>query len=141
MENVEPTYKSVAGEALGNQYAAILDPVYIFKGKLRAAAARAKFHDSADLRWLEQKFGAIFQQRRSEFNLETVGLAMKRYPELESLFVRIGVDITVAKARAATLVLSTLLQKGDVQNGLLEPAENVPDTSAVLPKQPTSKSD
>jgi hypothetical protein len=32
MENVEPTYKHVAGAALGNQFAAILDPVYIFKG-------------------------------------------------------------------------------------------------------------
>ena len=49
MENVEPTYKHVASEALGNQYAAILDPVYIFKGKLCVAVARAKFHDSADL--------------------------------------------------------------------------------------------
>ena len=138
MENVEPTYKHVAGEALGNQYAAILDPVCIFKGKLCAAAARAKFHDSADLRWLEQKFGATLQQSRSEFNLETVGLAMKRYPELESLFVRIGVDITAAKARAATLVLSTLPQKGDVQNGLLAPVENVPYASGVLPPPSSS---
>jgi hypothetical protein len=85
-----------------------LDPVYIFKGKLRAAAARAKFHDLADLRWLEQKFDVTLQQGRNEFNLENVGLAMKRYPELESLFVCIGVDITAAKARAATLILSTL---------------------------------
>ena len=133
MENVEPTYKHVAGQILGNQYAAILDPVCIFKGKLRAAAARAKFHDSADLRWLEQKFGATLQQRRGEFNLETVGLAMKRYPELESLFVNIGVDITTAKARAATLDLSTLPQRGDVQNGLLAPAESASYASGVLP--------
>jgi hypothetical protein len=58
MEYIEPTYEHVASEALSNQYAAILDPVCIFKGKLHAAAARAKFHDSANLRWLEQKFGA-----------------------------------------------------------------------------------
>lgn len=140
MKDVEPTYEHVAGEVLGNQYAAILDPVCIFKGKLHAAATRAKFHDSADLRWLEQKFGATLQQRRSEFNLETVGLAIKRYTELESLFVRIGVDIAVAKARAATLVLSTLPppQKGDVQNGLLAPAENVSHASGVLPPSSSS---
>jgi len=60
---------------------------------------------------------------------------MKRYLELESLFVRISVDITVAKARVATLVLSTLLplQKGDVQNGLLALVENVLYTSSILP--------
>ena len=60
---------------------------------------------------------------------------MKRYLELESLFVRIGVDITTAKARAATHVLSMLppLQKGDVQNGLLAPAENALHASSILP--------
>jgi hypothetical protein len=61
-------------------------------------------------------------------------LAIKRYPELELLFVCISVDITIAKARAATFVLSTLPppQRGDVQNGLLVLAENVPYASSVL---------
>lgn len=140
MEKIESTYEHIAGEVLGNQFAAILDPVCIFKGKLHAAAAREKFHDSADLRWLEQKFGMTLQQRRSEFNLETVGLAMKRYPELEPLFVRIGVDITAAKARATTIALSTLLHKGDVQNGLLAPAEIESYASGtVLPQSQISK--
>jgi len=53
--------------------------------------------------------------------LESVGLAIKPYLELELLFVCIKVNVNVAKAKAATFDFSKLpqLQRGDVQIGLL----------------------
>ena len=59
---------------------------------------------------------------------------MKRYLELELLFVCISIDITAAKTRAATLVLSTLLlpQKGDIQNSLLALMESTLYATSVL---------
>ena len=108
---------------MGSGQISHLDPVDIFKGKLRASATRAKFHDSADIRWLEQKFLSQLMARTSEFNLEYVGLALKRYPELELSLARIGIDIPAAKDRIASVDLKSLppQQPGDVQKGLLGP--------------------
>ena len=121
MGNIQATAVAISGESLGNGTSAFLDPVYLFKGKLRAAATRAKFHDSADLRWLEARFRQEVQARRAELNLQYVGLAMKRYPELELLFARLGIDITAAKNAAENLDPNNLPipAPGDVQEGLL----------------------
>jgi hypothetical protein len=121
MQTLEPQPIPVIGQVLGNGQTALLDPVYIFKGKLHAAATRGKFHDSADLRWLEGRYIDMLRERRNEFALEDLGLAMKRYPELELVFNRIGVNITAAQAAAAHLDPRHLPppQRGDVQKGLL----------------------
>lgn len=50
MQAVQPTHRQVAGQVMGSGQISHLNAVEIFKGKLRAAAARGKFHDSADLR-------------------------------------------------------------------------------------------
>ncbi|KID88399.1 hypothetical protein MAJ_11062, partial [Metarhizium majus ARSEF 297] len=50
MVNVPCNTVSIKGISLGQGMACFLGPFYLFKGKLRAAATRAKFHDSADLR-------------------------------------------------------------------------------------------
>lgn len=116
-----PLVKSIQGETLGNGNAFFLDPVYIFKGKLRACATREKPHDAADLRWLEDRFGADLQRKIGEINLEWAGLALKRSPELEYPLSRIGLDIEEAKARVAKFDINNLPspQPGDVQKGLL----------------------
>jgi len=121
MQALQTQSISVTGQVYGNGQTFLLDPVYLFKGKLRAAAMRGKFHDSADLRWLESRYINMLRQRRNEFSLEYLGLAMKRYPELEQLFNRIGVNIAAATAAAAHLDLRHLPapQRGDVQRGLL----------------------
>lgn len=121
MQSVQPTHTQVDGQTTGRGYTAHLDPIYIFRGKLRAAASREKFHDAADLRWLEQRQRTVLGQRREEMNLEYVGLALRRYLELELQLSRIRLDITAAKAKAATLDLSNLAPPGtgDVQRGLL----------------------
>ncbi len=112
---------AITGQALGNGRASFLDPVYIFKGKLRAAATRAKFHDSANLRWLETRYSAQIQARRGELILDHVGLALKGYPELANLFARLGVDLNGARYAARNLHPNQLPAPapGDVQQGLL----------------------
>lgn len=127
MSAVSPTVIQITGETQGQGSTALLNPVYLFKGKLRAAATREKFHDSADLRWLEGQHLARLQQSKSQFSLLYVGLALKRYPELQLCFTRIGLDIDAAKTMAASHDLRHLPppQPGDVQKGLLAPPSSV----------------
>ncbi|KAK2762724.1 hypothetical protein FQN54_000898 [Arachnomyces sp. PD_36] len=123
MTGVQPAVTQISGETQGTGPTALLDPVHLFKGKLRAAATRSKFHDSADLRWLEGNCLAKLQQNRAQFSLLLVGLALKRYPELQLCFTRIGINIGAATAAAAAHDLNQLPppQPGDVQKGLLAP--------------------
>ena len=124
MSVVVPISRSVVGQALGAGFVSLLDPVYIFKGKLRARATRDKHQDAADLRFLEGNYGADLRQKSQDFNLKYAGLAMKRSPELEYLFSRIGLDLSSAKASVATVDPDQLpkTQPGDVQMGLLAPS-------------------
>lgn len=119
MGNIRPNAVAINGKR--NGAAPFLDPVYIFKGKLCATANRAKFHDPADLRWLEGRFRQTIKARGAELNSQYVGLAMKRYPELETLFIRLGIDVAVAKNAASTLNPNNLPRPapGDVQQGIL----------------------
>ncbi|GAB0139215.1 hypothetical protein EsDP_00007428, partial [Epichloe bromicola] len=112
---------SIKGSCLGEGMACFLDPFYLFKGKLRATATRAKFHDSADLRMLVGKYEGVLKSHAHELHLEYVGLSLKRYPELERLFEQLGVDIEQAKRAANGLDLNRLPAPapGDVQRGLL----------------------
>ena len=121
MGPVLPNVTQIIGETQGLGSTALLDPVYIFKGKLRAAATRDKFHDSADLRWLESRDLTRLQQNKGHFNLLYVGLALNRYPELYSCFSQIGLDIQTATAMAAShnIRYPPPPQQGDVQKGLL----------------------
>ena len=125
MSDVTPVTRSVDGQTFGTGSVSLLDPVYIFKGKLRARATRDKPHDAFDLRFLEGSFHEELFQNHNEFSLEYAGLAMKRSPELEYVFSRIGLDLHVAKACVATVDLNQLPrpQPGDVQKGLLAPPE------------------
>lgn len=103
MQDLHMNEVAITGQALGNGRSSFLDPVDIFKEKLCATATRDKFQDSADLQWLETRYGAQIQERRRELKLDYVGLAMKRYPELINLFARIGVDLNGARYAARNL--------------------------------------
>ncbi|RSL84853.1 hypothetical protein CDV31_016650 [Fusarium ambrosium] len=111
----------IEGPSLGQGSSSFLDPFYLFKGKLRAAATRGKFHDSADLRMLGGKYKSAIESRSQELNVQYVGLALKRYPELERLFQQLGIDVEQAKFATKDLDLSSLPPPtaGDVQRGLL----------------------
>ncbi|KAL9107831.1 MAG: hypothetical protein Q9227_007346 [Pyrenula ochraceoflavens] len=120
MEHVEPRTLAVRGQ-FNDGGSCFFDPFYLFKGKLSAAATREKSHDSADLRWLESRYNSQIRARSGEISNVLVGLAIKRYEELEWLFSRIGVDVPAAKQAAAHLDPYHLPppQPGFVQQGLL----------------------
>ncbi|PYH94602.1 hypothetical protein BO71DRAFT_449968 [Aspergillus ellipticus CBS 707.79] len=121
MSAVHPTIRMVDGQKLGTGPSSFLDPFYLFKGKLRAVATRSKFHDSADLRWLGDRFGSVIKARKNELNMQYIGLALKRYPELTYVFQHLGIDLGQAEHAARDLDLSRLPPPapGDVQRGLL----------------------
>ncbi|GIK03805.1 hypothetical protein Aspvir_007879 [Aspergillus viridinutans] len=121
MRGIQATVRMVNGQRFGTGPVSFLDPFYLFKGKLRAAATRSKFHDSADLRWLADRYGNAVQARKDELSLQYIGLAVKRYPELELLFRRFGVNLVKAKDTVQDLDPSRLPPPapGDVQLGLL----------------------
>ncbi|KAK3945144.1 hypothetical protein QBC46DRAFT_336993 [Diplogelasinospora grovesii] len=70
---------------------------------------------------LASKYPDLIKARSRELNLEYVGLAVKRYLELERLFEQLGVNVGAAKAAAAVLDPNKLPPPapGDVQRGLL----------------------
>ena len=121
MQSVKPLIKTVPGQTQGSGSIAHLDPALIFKGKLRAAATRAKFHDSSDLRWLEARYRSLIKQKKSLFSHQYIGLALKRYPELHLVFQRLELDIEAASSLVKSQNPSDLPppQRGDVQKGLL----------------------
>ncbi|KAL4799217.1 hypothetical protein BDV19DRAFT_385468 [Aspergillus venezuelensis] len=121
MRNLQATVRDVNGKHLGAGQSSFLDPFILFRGKLRAAATRSKFHDSADLRWLADRFGPAIQVRTTELNPQYIGLSLKRYPELELLFSRLGVDVDAAKHSARDLSPTRLPPPvpGNVQRDLL----------------------
>ena len=120
MANVQPQPIIVAGTTQQGTVN-LLDPVLLFKGKLGAVATRPKYQDSADLRWLENRFGPYLKTESASFDRCYVGLAIKRHPELESLFVRLGIHVVAAKALVAHLDIDNLPadKHGHVQEKLL----------------------
>ncbi|KAI0474009.1 hypothetical protein GGR56DRAFT_649980 [Xylariaceae sp. FL0804] len=121
MGNLRCQLVHVQGLTQGQGASAFLDPFHLFKGKLRAAATRSKYHDSADLRLLGDRFEAHIRPHAHSLSPQYVGLAMKRYPELELLFKHVGVDVHKAKQAAHSLDPHHLPPPaaGDVQKGLL----------------------
>lgn len=123
MANVHPLIAQISGQTEGTGVTALLDLIYLFKGKLRAAATRENFHDSVDLRWLEGHNLVRLRQNSHAFDLYYVGLALKHYPELHHCFTRIGINVQAARARVASQDLNDIPRPatGDVQQGLLAP--------------------
>jgi hypothetical protein len=121
MNSIDSKTIAINGQVTPLGASSFLDPFHIFKGKVRAAAERAKYHDAADLRWLETRYSQEIRARKKGLNIKLVSLAMKRYPELELLFTRIGIDIIKVKNAAVNLDLNNLPlpTPGDVQEGLL----------------------
>lgn len=121
MRDVQASVRTINGQRLGTGQASFLDPFYLFRGKLRAAATRSKFHDSADMLWLADRYGNAIQAHKEGLDLQFIGLAMKRYPELELLTERLGVDLGNAREAMRDIDPSRLPAPapGDVQRGLL----------------------
>ncbi|KYG41990.1 hypothetical protein M433DRAFT_74721 [Acidomyces richmondensis BFW] len=121
MQNVTTNAALVASTRKTSEPVQFLDLFSIFKGKLKAAERRSKYHDSADLRWLATNHSAHITPFVNRLNLLQVGLVIQRYPELESTFASLGIDVQAAKeaAKPYDVKQSPPLARGDVQLGLL----------------------
>ena len=122
LQNLRSHTVAITGHEAGVGSTRILDPVSIFKGKLRAAATRSKHTDAADIVWLEGRFNEALKARNNEFNQVLVGMAAIRYPHLERPFIRLDCKIEDCKALAESRGFNpNAIQPaavGDVQRGL-----------------------
>ncbi|KXS93549.1 hypothetical protein AC578_4972 [Pseudocercospora eumusae] len=113
----------VTGQQTGKKTTVILHPVFLYKGKLQAAATRAKHSDSVDLLFLEGKHLAELAARNHELNKRHVGMALKRYPHLLHSFQRLGINIADCTALAQDIDIEEIAAQrpaaNAVQNGLL----------------------
>ncbi|KAK4987614.1 hypothetical protein LTR66_007550 [Elasticomyces elasticus] len=116
-----PLLVAVTGSTLGTKSIQLLDPVSIFKGKLRAAATRDKFSDSVDLAFLEEHYRKQLQARRSEISPMYVAQALERWPILQDTFIRLGMDLDSCKKTAVLEAQSSDYDaqgSNAVQNGI-----------------------
>ncbi|KAI6850013.1 hypothetical protein KC343_g2432 [Hortaea werneckii] len=120
MSNLRTQRVQIKGEKAGQDFTKILDPVFLFKGKLQAAATRGKHSDAADLIFLEKCHSDMLRARNNELNRRQIGKALMRFPHLEYCFQRLGVDLAACKAvTKESEISSPTPDLNSVQNALL----------------------
>lgn len=138
----------VKGEKLSTSKTWILHPIFLYKGKLQAAATRDKLSDAADLMYLESNHAVSLAKHNNQISRLHVGMALKRYPHLEYSFSRLGIDLDACKALARDFnpnAPPNIPAMNSVQNALLynlrvpgTPAASAPATVASSSRQPSS---
>ena len=98
MKNMRRERVQIPSGTVGLNTAKTLDVSFIFKGKLQAAASRSKHSDATDLLWLEERYNSALKAHTNEYDRRIVGMAMRRYNDLEQAFGRLGVDLEACKA-------------------------------------------
>jgi hypothetical protein len=85
-------------------------------------ATRGRFHDSSDLRYLEENYNHKLKTLHSHLDLGYVGHAIKKFVELDRLFERIGINSEAALLASENLDLERVNPPGpfDVQLQLLK---------------------
>jgi hypothetical protein len=119
MQNVRMVTQPVYGERRGCVYAHFLDPFFLFKEMLRAAAYRNKGHDELDLKYLVNRYADAIRAGASTLNYETIGLALRRHFDLEGHFRSMGIDIERAAASARGINPDNAIVLGSRQRGIL----------------------
>jgi hypothetical protein len=84
----------------------LLDIVYIFKGKVNAAANRPKVSDCSDIEYLYAHFKSYLQTHVHRINVQDAGKAIKRYPSLSTVFGNLGIDVEKAIEQAGGLEIT-----------------------------------
>ncbi|KAI1086122.1 hypothetical protein F5B19DRAFT_498651 [Rostrohypoxylon terebratum] len=122
MDDISTTAIPIRGLYHGPGLASFLDPPYLFKGKLHAAATRSKLYDAADLRALVARYKDDIASHTNTMNIKDIGLAIKRHPELVFLFRQLDIDINKAERAARFFNPNEIKQPiaaGAIQSGLL----------------------
>jgi hypothetical protein len=79
------------GKHMGVSYVPILDPSYLFRGKLHAAATRGKQGDAQDILYLVSEYGSELKERLDGVDKTVVKHAVQRHPELKRALEKVGV--------------------------------------------------
>ncbi|KAI5789285.1 hypothetical protein FPQ18DRAFT_261628 [Pyronema domesticum] len=79
------------GRHMGVSYVPILDPSYLFRGKLHAAATRAKQGDALDILYLVREYGTELKERLDGVDKTVVKQAVQRHPELRRALEKVGI--------------------------------------------------
>jgi hypothetical protein len=79
------------GRHMGVSYVPILDPSYLFRGKLHAAATRAKQGDALDILYLVKEYGTELKERLDGVDKTIVKQAVQRHPELRRALEKVGI--------------------------------------------------
>jgi hypothetical protein len=86
----------------------LLDIVYIFKGKVNAAANRPKISDCSDIEFLYARFQSYLRTHVHRINIQDAGKAIKRYPSLSTVFDNLGIDVHKAIGQAGSLEITSM---------------------------------
>ncbi|OAL40375.1 hypothetical protein AYO20_00111 [Fonsecaea nubica] len=86
----------------------VLEIVYIFKGKVNAAANRSKVSDCSDIEYLHAHFESNLREHVHELSVQDVGKAIKRYPSLSKVFSNLGIDVKEAVEQAGSLEITSM---------------------------------
>ncbi|KAH0834437.1 hypothetical protein AYO21_09418 [Fonsecaea monophora] len=86
----------------------VLEIVYIFKGKVNAAANRSKVSDSNDIEYVHAHFESTLREHVHQINIQDVGKAIKRYPSLSKVFSNLGIDVKEAVEQAGSLEITSM---------------------------------
>lgn len=108
------------GPRMGASYVPILSEEFLFRGKLNACASRTKSSDAADVDYLVKNYGKELKMAAKGIDKKTVGLAIRRHPELRKILGELGVKTrgAVWGVRKARLDGQVQPQMWDVQRGL-----------------------
>ncbi|KAK2858529.1 hypothetical protein FQN49_004643 [Arthroderma sp. PD_2] len=98
----------------------LLDVVLIFKGKLHAAADRAKSSDTLDLKHLLNKYAERLRPHATKISLRDVGKAVRRYPELTEPLSSIGINVFQAQGIQSDEATWLSPPPYNVQKGIME---------------------
>ncbi|EEP77652.1 predicted protein [Uncinocarpus reesii 1704] len=105
---------------IDNEPVQLLAIVSIFKGKLHAAADRAKVSDAMDLKHLLSKYAEHLRPHATSINLRDVGKAVRRYPELSEPLSSVGIDVFQAQEIQSDEVTWMSPPTYNVQKGIME---------------------
>lgn len=108
------------GNKMGTSYVPILSEECLFMGKLRACASRAKSSDAQDVDYLVATYGDQLRKAAKNLDKKTLGLAVRRHPELKKVLGELGVGTRKAVwgVRNARIDGAVNPQMWDVQRGL-----------------------
>jgi len=114
-------HQVLRGNTMGTSYIPVLSEEYLFRGKLIAAASRMKASDVQDIQYLVTSYGKQLKGAVTKADKGTVGLAVRRHPQLRKMLEKVGIETRGAlwgARRKKVCAIADMPKLYDVQRGL-----------------------